>query len=296
MLFAPARFASRRDTIAFVVCIVLSIGARVAPENFQHDLASAMRSTVLAPLLAIQSRTLSIPTALRTAEEIGRQRDSVTAEALELIQLREENRRLRAQLGLSARQPWGPVPAEVLSQGDAPGRTLVVSAGSNQGVKEGNSVVARQTEGHGAGIQDDRPPGLLGVVRSTAPNTSIVTLWTDQDFGAGAMTADGKALGIVGPLGSVGPNSYLMELRGVPFLEVVETGTEVVTSGLGLSRGGVYPHGILIGVVDTIGEEREGWSRTYILRPAVQPIAVSHVIILTAPGDTAAEGFEADST
>jgi len=296
VLFTPARFASRRDTIAFVVCIVLSIAARFAPEDFQHDAASAVRSTVLAPLLAIQSHTLSIPTVLRTAEEIGRRRDSLTAEILELAQLREENRRLRLQLGLSARQMWGPVPAEVLSQGDPQGRTLILSAGSEQGVKRDNAVVALQTEGRGTGVWDDRPPGLLGVVRSTDTHTSIVTLWTDQDFGAGAMTADGKALGIVGPRRAVGPNSSLMELRGVPFLEVVDSGTEVVTSGLGLSRGGVYPRGILIGVVEGIVEELEGWSRTYMVRPAVQPLAVSHVIILTKPGDTVAELLEADST
>jgi cell shape-determining protein MreC len=227
------------------------------------------------------------------------QRATTTADSLELEQLRDENADLRKLLGLRARQPWGPVPAEVLRQYDLLGRTLLLSAGSDQGVKPDDPVIAPQPEEHGTASQTRRPPGLLGVVQSTTANTSVVILWTDPNWRAGAMTADGKALGIVGPGASDGPNSTLMELSGVPFLEVVDVGTQVVTSGMGFNRGGVYPQGLLLGVIEGIGEEpeeREGWSRTYILRPAVQPIAVSHVIILTRPSADVTNEVEADST
>ena len=301
MLFAPARFASRRDTIAFVVCIVLSIGARFAPVDFQRNVASFMRNTVLRPLLGIERQAVALQTAIERAEDIRWQRDSLAAEALELLQLREENSRLREQVGLGARQPWGPVPAAVLHSDEPTGVTLLLSAGSDQGVRAGNPVVALQPEERGTETRARRLPGLLGVIKSTDADRSTVTLWTDPNFGAGAMTADGEALGIVRSRGTHGPNANMMELIGIPFLEVVDTGTAVVTSGEGLGRGGVYPRGLLLGVVEVveeIEEERKGWdwSRTYFLRPAVQPIAVSHVIILTRPGDDVTNAFVVDST
>jgi len=52
-----------------------------------------------------------------------------------------------------------------------------------------------------------------------------------------------------------------------------------VTSGL----GGVFPRGIPIGVVVGPAGEEKGWGRTYLVRPVVQPAALSHVMILTSP-------------
>jgi rod shape-determining protein MreC len=72
----------------------------------------------------------------------------------------------------------------------------------------------------------------------------------------------------------------LLELTGVPYQQQVTPGTVVYTSGLG-GASGVYPRGIPIGTVIDVGDEQEGWSRTYIVRPAVPTGSVSHVIILT---------------
>ena len=52
-----------------------------------------------------------------------------------------------------------------------------------------------------------------------------------------------------------------------------------MTSGL----GGVLPRGIPIGTVIGLAAEAEGWERTYLVRPAVHPAAVTHVMILTGP-------------
>lgn len=72
----------------------------------------------------------------------------------------------------------------------------------------------------------------------------------------------------------------LLELRGVPYQQQVPAGTLIYTSGLG-GVSGVYPRGIPVGTIVGVGEEQEGWSRTYVARAAVAPASVSHVIVLT---------------
>ncbi len=282
MIIAPERFASRRDTLAFVVCTLLSITARVAPSELQHAVASSIRNTVLAPFLAIQNQAVLMRTSRSRLTSITEQRDSMALRVLEIFALQEDNEQLRRLLALSARVPVPHVAAEVLHLGfAADALTLVLSAGRNHGVEPMAPVVA--------------PGGLVGVIRSTAARTSVALVWTHPDFRASAMTADGSVFGIVAPHGSEGPNTMLMELRGVPYRESVSAGSWVYTSGLGSALGGVYPRGIPIGTVIAVGEEREGWSRTYVVRPAVHPASISHVIILTGIGENVAAAFEADS-
>jgi len=45
----------------------------------------------------------------------------------------------------------------------------------------------------------------------------------------------------------------------------------------------VLPRGIPVGTVVGVAGEAGGWERTYLVRPAVHPAAVTHVMILTGP-------------
>ncbi len=281
MDLAPERFASRRDTLAFVICMMLSVILRVAPAGFQLYTAEVIRETVLFPFLKLQDQTVLLRTARAVAGLVDARRDSVAVDALALLQLQEENRRLRELLDLSERLPGGHVSADVLQQSAPSGITLLVSAGRDQGVQPMDPVVA--------------PGGLLGAVQSAGRTTSVVLIWTHPDFRASAMTEDGSVLGIVAPWGSEGPDVQLMELRGVPFRQEVPQGVEVYTSGMGMRLGGVYPRGIPLGTVSAIGQEQEGWSRTYVLSAAVHPASVSHVIILTGAAQDVGAAFRPDS-
>jgi rod shape-determining protein MreC len=65
-------------------------------------------------------------------------------------------------------------------------------------------------------------------------------------------------------------------MRGVPVRGTIAPGTEIVTSGL----GGTFPRGIPIGIVMGEAQTSELWARTYLLRPAVLPSAISAVMVL----------------
>src|SRR5216117_3676142 len=255
MALGADRYASRGDTFAFLGCVLLSVAAMSLPERIRDPLARSLRQTVLAPFLALQQQTELLSASLARYDAVVAQRDSAALAATFLPELRSENTRLRSLLGLGTRLSSGYVPAEVLHEPEpSSALSFIVSAGKNQGVKPLSAVVS--------------PEGLVGIVSSV-----------DPEFRASAMAADGSVYGIVAPHGSEGPRIWLLELQGVAYRQLVPTGTMILTSGL----GGVLPRGVPIGTVVGVAGEAEGWERAYLIRPAVHPAAVTHVMILTGP-------------
>lgn len=236
------------------------------PARLRDPLARVIRQTVLAPLLTLQEQSELLSASLSRYQAVVAQRDSAALAATFLPELRSENTRLRNLLSLGQRLGTGYVAAEVLHQSvPTDPLTLVVSAGRKQGVRVLAGVVS--------------PEGLVGVVSAVDERSAVVVTWAHPEFRASAMAGDGSVYGIVAAHGTEGPRSWLLELRGVPYRQLVPDGTVIVTSGL----GGVFPRGVPLGSVIGMGRESEGWERTYLLRPAVAPAGVSHVMILVGP-------------
>src|SRR5437773_1407524 len=246
MALGADRYASRADTLVFIGCVLLSIAAMGLPDRMRDPFARALRQTVLAALLALQQQTERLSASLERYDAIVAERDSVALAATFLAELRSENQRLRGLLGLGPRLGSGYVPAEVLHQAEPTNAlTFLVAAGRKQGVKPLSAVVSR----------------------------------AHPEFRASVMAADGSVYGIVAPHGSEGPRAWLLELQGVAYSQLVPDGALILTSGL----GGVLPRGIPVGTVVGVAGEAGGWERTYLVRPAVHPAAVTHVMILTGP-------------
>src|SRR5437870_4318670 len=264
MALGADRYASRADTLVFLGCVLLSVAAMSLPERIRDPLARTLRQTVLAPFLALQQQIERLSASLGRYDAVVAQRDSAALVATFLPELRGENARLRSLLGLGTRLGTGYVPAEVLREPEPTSPlTFIVSAGKRQGVKPLSAVVS--------------PEGLVGIVSAVDAQTSVVVTWAHPEFRASAMAADGSVYGIVAPHGTEGPRVWLLELQGVAYRQLVGNGTPILTSGL----GGVLPRGIPIGTVVAVGGEAEGWERTYLIRPAVHPAAVTHVMIVT---------------
>ena len=248
----------------FVLCLVLAIAARVLPEAVRDPLAGGLRQTVVAPLVHLQASAERTRSSWLNYERLSVSRDSIALRAMQVQALESENERLRKLLALGSRLGWGFVAAEALhGQSIGEETTVGLSVGADAGVRRYAPVVA--------------PGGLVGTVQSVDANTSVALLWGHPQFRPSAMSADGSAFGIIHPHASEGAEGFLLELRGVQFRSALDTGSLVVTSGL----GGVFPAGIPIGTV--VGEIKttELWARTYLLRPAVPPPDVRSVMILS---------------
>src|SRR6059036_2543876 len=263
MAIGPDRYASRGDTLLFIACVGLSIAALSLPDQWRDPLAQGLRQSVLAPFLFLQRQTELLAAARARYDAVVAQRDSVALAATFLPELRSENARLRSLLGLSSHLGSGYVPAEILHQPEPTNPlSFVVSAGRREGVRPLSAVVS--------------PEGLVGLVSSVDAHTSVVLTWAHPEFRASAIANDGSVSGIVAPHGAAGPGVWLLELKGVPYRQQVVEGTVIVTSGL----GGVFPRGIPIGTVVGLASEARGWERTYLIRPAIHPSALSHVMVL----------------
>lgn len=233
------------------------------PRITRDNLASALRTTVLSPIVTLEARTTAMRAAIDSRNNVLQLRGRAATQALGVSAVADENATLRQLLGLASRLEQEFIPAEVLpARGFADDFTLALSVGSNAGVEQFLPVVTAD--------------GLVGMVRSVDPATSYAISWAHPDFRVSAMSVDGQAFGIVQPHLGSGVERWLLEMRGVRFRAKLDTGTLIVSSGLGAT----YPRGIAIGVV--VGElaTPEKWARTYLIMPAVLPSAMSPLLIL----------------
>jgi rod shape-determining protein MreC len=257
------RSGTRVDTVLLAACIFASLFARVLPRDTRESVGGSIRETFVGPLIRLQVQAERARGAFVTRDVSAARLDSLVLENAALQDMSLENTRLRELLGLGARLRSGFVAAEALHRAEyGEAHTVLVTAGSNAGVVQRSAIVA--------------PEGLIGEVIHVEAQTSTGMLWTDPDFRASAMSADGRVFGIIAPHFGEDVERFLLELRGVAFRDSLALGTEVRSSG----SGTVFPRGIPIGTVIGDITTPGNVARTYLVRPAVMPADVSVVMVI----------------
>lgn len=178
----------------------------------------------------------------------------------ELNQLKEislENQRLRRLLEFKESQSAQTLPARVIAE-DATSwfRTVVIDKGYEDGVHEGQPVVAAE--------------GVVGRVIRNGPRESRVLLITDAASAVAALVQDSRSRGICRGQGR--DLSFDFVLRKEP----VELGEAVITSGM----GGIFPKGLLIGHVSSVNRMEFGLFQAVEIMPAVDFSRLEEVLVL----------------
>ena len=267
--FDGSRKARRRDAAIAGAFTFVALILFLLPAAYQRPIQHLIQQSVLRPFVVAQS-TIAIKKATTGDVTVLRaQRDSLSALVSAEATLAEENQRLRAMLGLRERAGSSFIPAEVIRVGVTGSEgTFLLSVGKDHGIQVGAPVIA--------------PEGLVGMVIDVQDNSAQAMDWTHPDFRASAMTVDGQAYGIVEPRRGQYREEDVLALTGAPFHIDLQPGTPVVTSG----RGEIFPRGIPIGTVLGIEDSDAGWRKSYIIRPAVRPEGVTHVLVgVAAPKD-----------
>ncbi len=249
-------------TFAAVVFLV-ALTSTYLPEGSQQQIAVTLRASVLRPFIATQE---SLNDARRRAGDVDvltARLDSLSAIFSTQSAVMDENRTLRAMLGLVERGGPRFVPATVLRPGTAGSESMfIVDVGTADGVPQGAPVVG--------------PFGLVGVIRELGVETSVGMDWNHPDFRVSAMLVDGTMYGIVEPRRGRFREEDRLILNGTAYVDV-RPGTEVVTSGL----GAFFPRGIPVGKVDRLLETEGSWRKSFWIEPMVEPGSVTHVLVLT---------------
>ncbi len=270
----------RRLGAALVVLVLIfGVMTATAQERSEVTLVEKMIATALYPLQ------------VATGWVAGQFR-GVGASARELINLREENERLRQQvqemsqsqarsevltrqneelrseLTMKQRSKYPLLTAEVISRtSDNWYRSVVINRGSRDGVQQNMAVVNWQ--------------GLVGKVSHTTPYTATVQLVIDAGFGQGGFGAGSK----VAPTGELGVIETVQggHVRMTFFSSepAVQVGQAVFTSGLAK-----LPADLLIGWVDSIGSGDTAYQKFVNIRPAVDFHKLEVVHVVLAPTDS----------
>jgi rod shape-determining protein MreC len=201
-------------------------------------------------------------------------------------ELRGENDRLRRELieartaaqafalesqisdyitGASFPADFDPIVATVVGRPPTPyQQEVIVSAGSGDGVKQNAPVVSE--EGN-----------LVGQVTDVTDSTARITLITDQSSSVSAVVLETEASGVV----KHGASSSSLILDRVEKDETADEGNTVITAGWTTERfESLFPRGIPIGVVESVGQQDVDLFKRIQVAPLVDFDSLSAVVIL----------------
>jgi len=257
--------------------VVLLVAACVAL-TWAHDraVANGTPSPVAGIILAILSPgQKAVAAVARTARSVSdsfansrrlaaenrrlRQSDALARSlAIQLRELQGENERLKALLGYRQEQPRATAARVVGESGSPWSCAAIIDRGSRDGVHVRDVAVTAR--------------GLVGQVSSVvSPRSALVLLLTDSSSGVGAVVERSHVVGILKGRGRDLPVlAYLKEDADV------RKGDVVITSG----RGGVFPKGIPIGVVQRVERDRAGSGKNAVVMPFAELDQLDEVLVL----------------
>ena len=232
------------------------------PPDTQNTLGHAIRMSLLRPFVEMNGHVSRAKTRFQDYDLLRVQMDSLLTLVAAQRTLAEENRQLRSLVDLELKRPSRMVAATVLRSGTLGSESIFhLDAGATDGIAAFDAVVTES--------------GLLGQVQEVQARSATAFDWSHLDFRVSAMTPDGLVHGLVEPVRGSFREQDRLVLRGTAFLSDLEPGTEVVTSG----RGGAFSRGIRIGWISGVAETSAGWSKSYNIKPAVHPGAVTFALV-----------------
>jgi rod shape-determining protein MreC len=227
-----------------------------------HGVSSFMSRTVLAiqELATLRREYAELTDRMTRYEQLER-----TA-----ADIRQENNRLREQLGFAETARFRHVGAQIIGRDpDNLYSALVINKGKRDGLRNNMPVIAYQN-----GAQ-----ALMGKVIQAAQFESLVMPVYDASFFASARLAESRYEGLVEGRGS---RDALLLMRAIPkrARDDINYGDLIISSGI----GGIYPEGIAIGRVSAVLYHEYETSMAVELESALDFSRLEYVFVIDVDG------------
>lgn len=181
-------------------------------------------------------------------------------------EIRQENTRLREQLGFSQALNYRHIPAEIIGRDpDNLFSAFIISKGTQAGVEVNMPVIAYQN-----GTQ-----GLAGKIVYAGAFESLMMPLYDANCFVSSRLAGSRYEGIVGGQGTAGMPLLMRFIEKRARVEI-NIGDMVVSSGM----GGIYPPGINIGRVNKINYQENELSMAVELDPSLDYSRLEYVFVI----------------
>lgn len=242
-------FARRTDWTVLVIACTLSLSMMLLERRTQARVAWFIQHTLLAPF---EAATGWVDQSVGVYWDNQRLRQRLTKLQIEADALRGErleNVRLRQLLKLEERHPYDLVAATIVGRSlDRLGGSLTIDKGIADGIEVDCPLLT--------------PDGLVGrVERATTHQARVLTL-LHRDCAVAVRIERSRVDGVLQWDFGTQP---VLNLRYISSQEDVRAGDLVVTSGL----GGMFPVGLRVGTVVTVGLEPNGLMKEIVVRPSV---------------------------
>jgi len=229
-----------------------------------HEVSSAVSRTVLSirELASLRREYTELTERIARYEQLERSS----------AEIRQENNRLREQLGFSQGLRYQHIPAELIGRDpDNLFSAFVINKGTRAGVSVNMPVIAYHN-----GTQ-----GLVGKVVHSGVFESLVIPLYDTSCFVSARFVESRYEGIVEGRGSH-EIPLLMRFIVKRARDEINHGDMVITSGI----GGIYPPGINIGRVNRINYQENELSMEVELDPSVDFSRLEYVFVIRSTEET----------
>jgi rod shape-determining protein MreC len=211
----------------------------------------------------VQSRRLLA----KQNEQLRHDNDLLRQQVRALSETGDENLRLQRLLDLKEHPAFHTVTARVIGR-DASNwwKSIQIDRGSNDGLRQNMAVLNAE--------------GLIGKTVTVTKGEARVLLLTDPNCKASALLQDTREPGVASGVETAFTFSPRCLMTYVNRDAKVKQGENVITSGL----GGVFPKGILIGVVTgTQLNKQTGMYQDIEIKPAVDFRRLEEVVVVLGP-------------
>ncbi|RMD84815.1 MAG: rod shape-determining protein MreC, partial [Candidatus Dadabacteria bacterium] len=242
--------------VLFFASLVLSSYSSKHPETAQYG--SQIVSSIVAPVEAVfgsveralfsaWDKYVNLVNVKRENQLLKKRINALEAQNSRLLEFKHENERLRAIVGMKESFSLKGVVANVIGYDPSKWvRSVTVDKGTLSGIQRGMPVVDGK--------------GVVGHVTAVSRNSSRVLLVIDHASAIDAIVQRNRARGVVEGVGrGKAKMSYVLSS------EDIKIGDRIITSG----AGGMYPKGLLIGVVVDVARDSRRLFQKIIVAPAV---------------------------